>query len=222
MTKPTNLPKKEVHYLALTREGKLVLVGTLALYLFVIALKIQTPSTDIFNFIVRFCGLVGTTSLFFAIIKALSPIRVSKIYRKPFTDIHHIFALLGVILLSLHPIAFAFSKSDLSVFLPRFDSWRIFWELAGRPALLLIYIATLAGKLRSQIPKYWRGVHALTYFALFFGVIHGNLIGTDFQNPAIAILFIIMLGLGGVSFVHKRIQQNKLAQRRKARKQATR
>jgi len=202
--------------LKLTKEGKVVLGGIITLYLVVIVLKLQIPADDVFHFIIRFSGLVGTTSIFIATIIASSPVQISRIYRKPFTNIHHIFAILGIIMITLHPLAFALSTRDITVFIPRFDSWRVFWELAGRPALILIYIATLIGRLRTKFPQYWRPVHALTLVALFFGVFHGMLIGTDFQRFPLVLLFVVMLGLTLIAFVRKRIQRYNLAKRRKA------
>lgn len=93
---------------------------------------------------------------------------------------------------------------DITVFVPRFDSWQIFWELAGRPALYILYIATLAALLRMMAPKYWRPFHALMYIVLFFAIVHGNLIGTDFQNLGILILMNALFAIAIGAFVFKR------------------
>ena len=62
---------------------------------------------------------------------------------------------------------------NIAVFVPVFYPFYDFWLLAGRPALILIYIAVAAGILRKKIPKYWKQIHFLNYVALFFGLIHG-------------------------------------------------
>jgi DMSO/TMAO reductase YedYZ heme-binding membrane subunit len=122
-------------------------------------------------------------------------------------------------MVTLHPVIFAISKMDISVFIPDFSSWISFWELAGRPALILIYVATIAAILRKRIQKYWRVFHVLNYIALLFVYIHGVLIGTDFQNLGILILSSAMLIFSFSSFALKRYQNYSRKKRIKKRRE---
>lgn len=84
--------------------------------------------------------------------------------------------------------------------------------LAGRPALYLFYIGLGAAFLRIRIPKYWRDFHALIYIVLFFGIVHGNLLGEDFANLGIKItldaLFVAsMIGLGYKRYTNYRVKR---------------
>ena len=120
---------------------------------------------------------------------------------------HHFFGVLGIVLITLHPVIFAVYKADFSVFLPKFDSWIVFWELAGRPSLIILYIGFIAGFLFKAYKKSWRGLHMLVYISLFFGLIHGYLIGTDFQNPFVTALFVLMFLISMFVLINKRFKQ---------------
>ncbi len=200
------------------RNGWLFLFGVLLLYVLVTILALFTSYFDPLGFAIRLCALYGFTAL--AIATAMTPFlkEITQAFGRPFIRIHHLFAVFGLIFATLHPVFFAILQMDLAVFIPRFDSWIIFWELAGRPALYILYIATVAALLRLIIPKYWRYFHALMYLVLVFVIVHGNLIGTDFQNLGILIimnvLFIIAIG----AFFLKRYQNYK-RKRRTQRKQ---
>ena len=89
--------------------------------------------------------------------------------------------------------------------MPNFDSWDLFWRLAGRPALIILYVAVLAAFLRAKAPKYWRAFHALMYVVLLFGIIHANIIGYDLKNNlAILLIFNALFIASLAGFVLKR------------------
>lgn len=190
--------------MTIKREGWLFLGGVLFVFALITILASLTAYTTPLGFLVRLCALFGFVAL--AIATAMTPFlkEVTQAFGRPFLRIHHVLAIFGIIFVTLHPVFFAISTMNLAVFIPRFDSWLVFWELAGRPALYILYIAAAFALLRSMIPKYWRYFHALMYIVLFFAIVHGNLIGTDFQNLGILIimntLFIIAIG----AFVLKR------------------
>jgi len=50
-------------------------------------------------------------------------------------------------------------------------------------------------------------VHGLMYVVLLFAVVHGNLIGTDFENPVIWVLFNTLFALAVAAFFLKRWQR---------------
>ncbi len=191
----------------------------LLLFIAVFILFLLTPIPDTYNFFIRLCALFGFTAMFIATTMSPFMVQLYKIFGKPFVKLHHIYSIFGLIMVTLHPVIFAISKMDITVFIPDFSSWISFWELAGRPALILIYIATIAAILRKRIQKYWRVFHVLNYIALLFVYIHGVLIGTDFQNLGILILFSAMLIISISSFLLKRYQKYSRKKRLKKRQE---
>ena len=202
--------------MSIKRNGWLFLFGVLLLYILVTILGFFTAYSDPLSFAIRLCALYGFISL--AIATMMTPFlrEITQAFGRPFIRIHHLFAIFGLVFATLHPIFFAILRMDLAVFIPRFDSWIIFWELAGRPALYIIYIATAIALLRSMIPKYWRYFHALMYLVLIFVIIHGNLIGTDFQNLGILIIMNVLFVIAIGAFFLKRYQAYQRTKRAKA------
>ncbi len=188
----------------ITRNGWIFLIVVVLLFVLVTILAPLTYYLDPLSFAVRLCALYGFVAL--ALATSITPFlkEVTQAFGRPFLRIHHLLAIFGIIFVTLHPVFFAISQMDITVFLPRFDSWQIFWELAGRPALYILYIATLAALLRNMAPKYWRYFHVLMYIVLFFAIVHGNLIGTDFQNLGILILMDALFATAIGAFILKR------------------
>ncbi|MFW9987956.1 MAG: hypothetical protein ACFFC3_04815 [Candidatus Odinarchaeota archaeon] len=186
------------------KQGIYIIASILALYIVVFILFLLTPFSDVYNFFIRFGAIFGFLSMFIATMMTPFAVQLYKIFGKPFIKIHHIYSITGLILITLHPVAFAIFRSDISVFLPDFTSWYGFWSLGGRLALILIYIAVLGALLRKKLIKNWRLIHALNYIALFLAYVHGVLIGTDFQNAVILIIFTIMIILSFGILIFKR------------------
>jgi predicted ferric reductase len=200
--------KKKSGYIILTLVG--------LLFVWVLFLYFLTPIESILEYFIRLGVLLGYTCLFLATFTTPFMKELFRLYGKPFIKIHHYFSITGIILITLHPIAFAIEMGNIGVFVPRFDSWIKFWELAGRPALYLIYIAVLAVIIKKSLSqKLWRILHGFNYVALFFGYIHGVLIGSDFKNPAILITFTLMIILTGVVFCYKRFLRYRLKKKNK-------
>jgi DMSO/TMAO reductase YedYZ heme-binding membrane subunit len=159
-----------------------------------------------------------------AVATAITPFikEVTVYFGQPFMRVHHALAVLGVVFATLHPVFFALQRVNILVFLPRFDSWIVFWELAGRPALYIIYIASAAALLRRMFPRYWRYFHALMYVVLIFVIVHANLIGTDFQNLAIMVVLNALFVVAISALILKRYfnyQRRKRTRLRSKRKQ---
>jgi DMSO/TMAO reductase YedYZ heme-binding membrane subunit len=68
--------------------------------------------------------------------------------------------------------------------------------------------------LRRKVEAYWRYFHALMYVALFFGVVHANLWGRDFENGFIVVIYDGLFAVALVAFVLKRWQFHKIKQKR--------
>ncbi len=186
-----------------TKRNILFLIIGNVLILILLIIKI-VPIKNSLDLIIRFAALFGFICLFIATILTSFIPKIYKIFGKSFMKIHHIYSILGLILITIHPFAFAIDQLDITIFIPIFYPWNDFWRLAGRPALILIYVAIIAVILRKKISKIWRYLHALNYVALFFAYIHGVLIGTDFQDPTIFIIFTVMIIISIISFFYKR------------------
>jgi hypothetical protein len=167
------------------------LLGLIALvYAAVTALALSIPYyySGILGIIVRLAALYGFLMVATAVMMTPFLIPIARIFGRPFLRVHHAFAVGGVLLLTVHPISFAVLVMTPAVFIPNFQSWIDFWANAGRPAFILLYIAILGGLLRTRL-KQWRYFHSLMYVMLLFAIVHGNLIGTDFTNPGIRIVY---------------------------------
>lgn len=156
------------------------------------------------NMFMRLLALNGFISLSIATIMTPFLKEISIFFKKPFIRVHHYFAATGLVLVTLHPIVLAIETLNPAVFLPNLDSAYLFLFYGGRQALIMIYVALAAVLLRKKIIGSWRFFHALMYVALFFGVVHGNLSGTDFQNVFVALIFNVLFISAVAMFVLKR------------------
>ena len=111
------------------------------------------------------------------------------------------------------PLAFGFASA--AVFVPRFDSWLVFWQLGGRPALYLIAVGSLGALLRKSWRNGWRTVHMLNYVACLLGTVHAVLIGTDFGQPFLRLVPITMALVAVGVFIRKRLGQRRAKLRRR-------
>ncbi len=158
------------------------------------------------NLAVRLFALNGFIALSVATIMAAFLKEITLFFKKPFTRIHHYFAAAGLVLITLHPVTLAIQYSNPTVFLPNLNSLYLFMFFGGRQALILIFIAFAAVLLRRKITRYWRWFHALMYVALFFGVVHADLSGTDFENLGIVAVFNGLFVAAVAAFAFKRWQ----------------
>ncbi len=189
----------------ITKKGYYAISGIASLYAVVIILFLMTPSPNIYNYLLRFFALTGFFGI--TIAATMTPF-MKEIYQefgKPFIKIHHLFASIGIAGATLHPIVLAIQIADLTVFIPAFSTWYQFWFLAGRPALILIYIAVVTVLLRNKIPKYWRAFHSLMYVVIVFVYVHAYLGGSDFDNIGILIIFTLLFIASMGAFFYKRI-----------------
>jgi predicted ferric reductase len=199
--------------MAVKRKSILALLGITGLaviiaLLFLPEALLEVPEEGLVHILVRLFGLYGY--MFLGVATVITPFlkEVTQAFGKPFLRIHHIFSIFSLVFITLHPIFNAVDSINLSVFVPRFDSWEIFWMLAGRPAFIILYIALIAAVLRAKAPKYWRPFHALMYVVLLFGIVHANLIGDDFENLGIMIIFNALFLASIASFVFKRYRNH--------------
>jgi DMSO/TMAO reductase YedYZ heme-binding membrane subunit len=201
----------------LKKGGWIFLCGLALLLALVTLLGPAFSYSDQLSKFVRLCALYGFVML--AVATAITPFikEVTVHFGQSFMRVHHALAVMGVVFATLHPVFFAIQRLDILVFLPRFDSWIVFWELAGRPALYIIYVASAAALLRRMFPQYWRYFHALMYVVLIFVIVHANLIGTDFQNLAIMLVLNALFVVAMCALVLKRYFNYQRRKRARAR-----
>jgi hypothetical protein len=178
---------------------------TLILFLELIISALTYDYEDITQFGIRVTGLIGFASLFISVILSNFFEEYKEKNKKNLLS-HHVFSIIGIVLITLHPVIFAINKADIGVFLPKFDSWNVFWELAGRPSLILLYVGFVSGFLFKIYKRSWRALHMIVYISLFFSLIHAILIGTDFQNPYIAFIFVILFLIMIYVLIDKRLK----------------
>jgi DMSO/TMAO reductase YedYZ heme-binding membrane subunit len=184
------------------------LAGLVALILVSGLISLQPYGSPI-NWITRGAALLGYLAIFLAIVSSAYLRQLVRFFGRPFVQVHHILSVTGLILITLHPLSVAWSSMSLGVLLPRFDSWRVFLQLGGRPAWYLIAAAALAAALRGVIGQRWRAIHLLNYAAFLLGTVHAILIGTDFQQPFIKAVAIIMAIVVVATLIQKRLQRGR-------------
>jgi DMSO/TMAO reductase YedYZ heme-binding membrane subunit len=190
------------------RQGVVLAGGIATLFLLVSASTLLTGGDPI-SLLVRLLALNGYLAL--AITASMSPFlrEIRAVFGRPFLAVHHTLAAFGLAAILLHPLSYALMAGNLAVLLPSTWTWGEFWTYAGRPALVLIFIALIAVSLRKRYPAHWRPFHMLMYAALALGLVHALLRGTDTTGPVVrAVLggaFALVMG----DFVLKRRQRQK-------------
>ncbi|WP_129596787.1 ferric reductase-like transmembrane domain-containing protein [Methanohalophilus profundi] len=172
-----------------------------AIIAYILLQAIDTP----LEMIDRAAGLFAYYFIFLAILSSEYMKQMKKVFGQGFIRIHHYLARLGISLMLLHPIAFAFEKQSISVFFPVFYPFIEFLELAGRPAFYLIIIAVAAGVYRKHFIRKWKKIHYLNYPAFLLIFIHSWLIGTDLNSAIMQLLWVCMALVITAIFVHKHI-----------------
>ena len=193
----------------------LIALGTIILLLVTVAIVLR-PQESPLHWLVRWAGMAGYVAIFLAILSSAYMREMYRLLGRPFLWGHHTVSISGLLLIALHPIALAIETANAAVFVPRFDSWMVFWELGGRPALYLVAIGSIGALLRQSWRKSWRTIHMLNYVAFLLGTVHAILIGTDFGQPYLRLLPIAMALVMVAVFVRKRLGQQR-AKRHKVR-----
>jgi len=153
----------------------------------------------------RGAALFGYTALFWSILSSEYMREMRKVFGRPFLKIHHSLAVIAWGLILTHPVSFALLSKDATVLVPVFSPFRTFLQLAGRPALYLVGVATVAGLLRRSIKKNWKVVHWLNYMAFLLVFIHAWLIGTDLASGLLRFIWATMAAIVLIVFARKRL-----------------
>ena len=190
----------------LSTAGFAIVMAWIGLFAFLgVAFSLSSFSSER-SLWIRMFAMLGITCLFIASFCSAFTRQIYKHLGKPFLKVHHAFSITGLILITLHPVVLAVATANPAVFLPDFSSWDAFWRLAGRPALILIYVALAAILLKKVLKRSWRILHAMVYIALFFGVVHGLLLGQDHASAIINATYACMLAFMIAAFAWKRHQ----------------
>jgi sulfoxide reductase heme-binding subunit YedZ len=200
--------KGRVWYLALIGLGALLLVVTLIAF---------RPNPNPLNWFIRGAALLGYLAVFLAILASAYTRQMVKLFGRSFVQVHHILAVAGLTLVTLHPLAVAWDTASPRVFVPTLTSWRALFTNGGRPAWYLVGIASLAGLLRTRIGRNWRLIHYLNYLVFWLATIHALLSGEDFQLTVLRGIPIVAAAIVLAVFLHKRVQayQRSVARRRR-------
>ncbi len=175
-------------------------------FLFYVLFRNPAPALSM---AVRATALFSYTAVFLAILSTEYLREMRKLFGKSFLTVHHILAVAGLILMSLHAVLFALLAQDVRVFLPRFDSLRVFLALGGRPSLYLFVLATLAAVVRGRIRNIWRVIHWLNYLAFALAFAHSWLLGTDVSNPLLRPVWAVLSGIILAVFIRKRVLRSR-------------
>lgn len=197
--------------MAVTRTGWLVIAVIFVLFAIPVAVVAANPSISPLTTGIRIAGLTGFVALAGAMIMTPFLPEIYRNFGRPFLRIHHLFAVAGIILVTLHPVLLAIRLMTVAVFLPAFGSLYEFFALGGRLALILMYGALAGVFLRAAIPAGWRALHALMWVVLVLALLHGMLIGTDFREPLIGALFTTLTIAALGAFFAKRIKRRRTA-----------
>ncbi len=197
------------------RRGSLYLIAAAAISIAIVAgvMALQPAETPL-DWIIRATAILGFLAVFLTSFSSVFMRELHQLLGRPFIRVHHLVAVAGLVLVTLHPVGVAIQSSSLRVFLPDFSSVEAFLRLGGRPAWYLIGLASLAALLRTRIKQSWRAIHYLNYVAFFIATAHAVMIGTDFGSLAMrGVAALMALALAGV-FVHKRLKRWRLTRRR--------
>ena len=164
------------------------------------------PPGDFKTFVLRLAALWGFVGLCLTSNLNMNKKLLYKKFGLKFLQYHHYFAIFSLIMATLHPVVFAWQSMSLMVFIPNFSTWYLFWALAGRPALILIYIGLIAALFWKKSKKLWKYFHSFMYIAVIFIYVHGMLIGVDFQSLGIKIMYSILVGITLFMFIYLRIK----------------
>jgi DMSO/TMAO reductase YedYZ heme-binding membrane subunit len=186
----------------------LILCGVVALLLTVgiVALdRLYTPLDGV----IRVGALLGYLGVFLAALSSNYMRELTRYFGRSFITVHHIVSVTALVALTIHAVSVAWQMRSVAAFLPRFDSWRLFFALGGRPAFWLLAITSLTALFRTVIGKNWKVIHWLNYVVFALGTIHAQMIGSSFVHLAIRIIAWAMLAVLLGVFVWKRTRKQR-------------
>ncbi len=196
------------------KKGYMVIGGIVGTMILVFSIIYFNGYDDTSDLLMRLCGLYGYLGISISTIMTPFLKEIKPTFGRTFVEVHHVTAAVGIGFITAHPLFDAIGNADLTTFVPLFDSLDLFWANGGRVALILIYVAFVGILVRKKISKYWRPIHALMYAVLLFGIIHANLIQSDFVlSPVLLAIYNSLFGAVVLTFLMKRWQRHQLKEK---------
>ncbi len=194
-----------------------ILAVTIALLAF------PSPNTPIYEQVLIFFALFGFMFLSLTTLTLPFVKEFVQAFGKSFLSVHHAFAVLGLVFITVHPVLYAIESLSALVLLPQLSSFFVFWAFAGSPAIIILYTALVAALLRRKAVHHWKPFHMLVYITLLFGIIHANLLGRSFfvaggslRNMGIVTLFDALFAVSIVGLLFKQYQSSLLRKKMQA------
>ena len=186
-----------------------LVLGAIALVTLALVVVAVRPRPTPIYWLIRGAALLAYLTIFLSILSSAYLAPLVRFFGRPFVKVHHVASISGLVAMLVHPLSLAWSGGSLSVFVPRFDSVRVFLSLAGRVVWPLVGIAALAAWLRKPIGRRWRTIHTLNYLAFWLATAHAILSGTNFQGWVMRILAILLALITVAVLVKKRLPKRK-------------
>lgn len=164
------------------RTGTLAIIVIVPLVL-VAAVLATAPSDYTLYTAIRGAAMLGYIYVFLTCLSSAFVPELSKYFGRPYIRTHHLVAVMGLTLITIHGATVAWDSLSAGVVLPRFDSPEGFLRWGGPPAYWLIWIAVVAAGLRMSLGARWRMLHWLNYIAFLLATAHAIMIGSDFERP---------------------------------------
>jgi sulfoxide reductase heme-binding subunit YedZ len=153
--------------------------------------------------VLRASALFGFVALFWAIVSSEYVREMRKLLGRPYLTVHHALTRVGWVLIMLHPLSYAVLLRNASVLVPVFSPLDAFLKWAGRPALYLFLVATLAAVLRSRSKRYWKYLHKLNYLGFLLVFVHSSLLGSDLKSTGLRVVWAAMAAVVLLIGLHK-------------------
>ncbi|MGD9400925.1 MAG: hypothetical protein PVF95_01525 [bacterium] len=164
------------------RTGTLILIVLIPLIL-VAAVLVASPSDYMLYTAIRGAAMLGYIYVFLTCLSSAFVVELSKFFGRPYMKTHHLVAIMGLTLITIHGATVAWDSLSAAVLLPRFESPEGFLMWGGPPAYWLIWVAVVAAGLRMALGARWRMLHWLNYIAFLLATAHALMIGGDFERP---------------------------------------
>jgi DMSO/TMAO reductase YedYZ heme-binding membrane subunit len=190
------------------RRVRLLFYVAVALYALIVVYVLSRSAAPLAlaYSLARAAALFGYGTLFVTILSHEYLREMRKLFGKPFMTVHHILAVTGLVLVTLHPVLMTILMPDhLAEFVPRFDSLRTFLTFGGRAGLYLILIAALAAVMRRRLKDTWKVIHWLNYVAFVLVFAHSWLLGGNVSTSVLKFISPLMLLTVVAVFLRKRL-----------------
>ncbi len=161
------------------RLTRVVLVIIVLVQLVVVLRSLLVSPSSLPYVLVRAAALFAYITLFWTIVSSEYVREVKRLFGLPYLNLHHHLSRVAWALIIVHPLSYALTIGDFGVFVPILSPWSVLITWAGRPALYLFLVATLAAVLRARNKRYWKYLHKLNYVAFLLIFVHSWRLGQD-------------------------------------------